>query len=114
MEENHCSSDGLFAILEIYRTESKEEYLKLARRISENILRNHYHDGWFLRHPNSRFVRFDNTYALALLTMEAIERDKIDGFPDYLPSRGYIHGRFDGHGRTYDSRAIWSQRLPDS
>lgn len=29
-----------------------------------------------------------------------------------MGGRGYIHGRYDGHGRTYDHHAVWARTRP--
>ncbi len=103
----------LFALLELHRAEPREAYLELAEQLAGNILERSFHDGWFLPGPRHRYTRFDAPEPLALLTLEAIRRGSEDQIPAYVPSRGYIHGRFDGHGRTYDTRVIWPQQRSD-
>ncbi len=52
--------------------------------------------------------RFDAMAPLALLTLEAALRGEYDPVPAFNGGRGYIHGRFDGLGRTRGAVAIWS------
>ncbi len=52
---------------------------------------------------------FDAVEPLAILAVEAAITGRLAEFPPYIAGRGYIHGRFDGHGRTYDHRVIWNQ-----
>lgn len=105
---DNADAVALFAVIELYRHTGHADYLRLARRIGDNILAARFHKGFFL--PSERHVnaKFDAIEPLALLTLEAALRGEYDSVPAFNGGRGYIHGRFDGLGRTYDSVAIWS------
>ena len=45
---------------------------------------------------------------------EAALRGAGEEVPAYVGSRGYVHGRFDGRGRTTDHTAIWGVRRPST
>ena len=102
--------EAIFAVLEIYRADPHPAYLELARRVADNIVEQRFHNGFFLPSGNHVHARFNEADPLALLAVEAALRNRLDEMPPYLASRGYIHGQFDGLGRTYDAAAIYSVR----
>jgi pectate lyase len=101
----------LFALLEIWSAAGQRACLDLARRVADNILARRLHGGWFV--PSSRHVHvnFNADEPLALLSVQAALRGDLQDWPAYVASRGYIHGRFDGLGRTTDQTAIWGVRM---
>ncbi len=99
----------IFALIELHRAAREPAYLRLAERIGENILEQRFHDGFFLPDKFHLNANFDAEEPLALLALEAALRGEPEKVPAYVAGRGYIHGRFDGHGRTYDHRAIWGR-----
>lgn len=100
----------LWAVLEIYRATSQPAYLDLARKIADNLLAQRYHRGYFLPSPNHIFARTDALEPLALLTLYALEHNRLQDVPPYLGGRAYIHGRYDGFGRVKDNEVIYSQK----
>ncbi|MFP4622481.1 MAG: hypothetical protein ACLFM7_14320 [Bacteroidales bacterium] len=46
---------------------------------------------------------------LALLALDATIRGEPEKVPSNVVSKGFIHGQFDGHGRTRDHDVIWNQ-----
>ena len=100
---------ALFGLLEILRTSKNDAYLELARRIGDNIVAARFHKGFFVPSENHVNACFDALEPLALLSLEAHLRGTPDVVPAYPGGRGYIHGPYDGLGRTYDSQAIWSK-----
>ena len=100
--------ETVFGVLEIYRATSHRAYLELARRLADNIVEERFHNGYFLPSENHVHACFNEVDPLAILAVEAALRNRLDEMPPYLASRGYIHGRFNGHGRTYDASAIYS------
>jgi pectate lyase len=102
----------IFAMIELHRANPKPAYLQLAERIGENLLEQRFHQGFFVPDKERLNAPFDAIEPLALLALEAALQGRPDAVPEYVAGRGYIHGSFDGHGRTYDSRAIWAQVRP--
>jgi pectate lyase len=100
--------EAVFALLEVHRAAPHPAYLELAGRLAENIVARSFHDGYFLPSPGHLNANFNAEEPLALLAVEAALRGRLDDLPAYVGSRGYIHGRFDGHGRTTDHSAIWN------
>lgn len=108
MDTDCASPEAIFAILEIYRAIPQQAHLDLARRLADNIVEQRCHGG-FCR-PSERHVHafFNAVDPFAILAVEAALQNRLDELPPYVNSRGYIHGQFDGLGRTTDGRAIWS------
>jgi pectate lyase len=108
LETGNSDPVAVFALVELYRRTGYAGYIELARRIGDNIIETRFHKGFFL--PSARHVhaQFDTLEPLALVTLEAALRGKADAVPAYNGGSGYIHGRFEGMGRTRDAQAIWS------
>ena len=103
-----ASSEAIFGILEIYRAIPHQAYLDLARRLADNIVEQRFHKGFFLPSEAHVHTFFNEVDPLAILAVEAAVQNRLDELPPYVASQGYIHGHFDGLGRTTDSRAIYS------
>ena len=110
LDTNYSGPMALFALVDLYRAVEHEDYLALARRVGDNILEQRYHDGWFLPSPDHLNARVDAIEPLALLALDAVLRGAPEAVPQYNGGQGYIHGRFDGHGRTTDNSVIWNAR----
>ena len=76
--------------------------------IGNNILKTKYRNKFFLESPSRVNARFSALEPLALLALEAAYRDLPELVPPYNGGEGYIHGHFNGAGRTYDFRVIWN------
>ncbi len=103
------SPEEVFTMLELYRAAEHDQYLRRAEIVADRMVENRFHQGFFLPDKNHVNARFDATEPLALLTLEAVRRGTPELVPTHVRGRGYIHGRFDGHGRTYDHRVIWNK-----
>lgn len=99
----------LFAMLELYRATNESPYIQRARHVADRIVEERYHDGFFRPSADHVNARFDAVEPLALLALDAVLRGQPDTVPPYVGGSGYVHGRFDGHGRTRDTRVIWSK-----
>jgi pectate lyase len=100
---------ALFGILEVCRTADIPEYRQLARRVGDNLVRQRFHQGFFL--PSARHIHanFNAIEPLAILTLDAMLRGTPEAVPRYNSGHGFIHGPHDGYGRTTDATAIWAQ-----
>jgi len=110
MENTVADPDAVFAILEIHQGAPHPAYLELARRLADNLVAQRYHHGYFVPSAEHVHANFNTEEPLAILAVEAALRGEFEKVPPHLASRGYIHGRFDGHGRTTDHGAIWNVR----
>lgn len=109
LDTENSDTYALFALLEISRIAEDPAYLELAEVIGNNILKRSFHNGFFLADSNHINASFNAVEPLALLSLEAALQGRPELVPIYSGGRGYIHGRFDGLGRTYDIQAIWSK-----
>jgi pectate lyase len=112
MEATLSNPEGVFALVEMHRANANPAYLRLAKRIGDNLLEQRSHEGFFVTDKGRLNAKFDAIEPFALLALEAALQGRPDAVPEYIAGRGYIHGRFDGHGRTYDSHVIWAQVRP--
>ncbi len=108
LEAPGSSPEEVFALLELYRAAPHTDYLERARLVADRMIEQRYHHGFFLPGPDHLYARFDTLEPLAIVTLDAVLRGRADRIPAHIGGRGYIHGHFDGHGRTYDHRVIWS------
>lgn len=104
-----ADADELAALLALYRITEDAGFLDRARSVGDAIVAERFHDGFFLPSPHHVNARFDAVEPLVLLALDATLRGNPDAVPTYLPSTPSLHGRFDGHGRTYDRDVIWSE-----
>ncbi|MFQ5808623.1 MAG: pectate lyase [Armatimonadota bacterium] len=101
---------ALFAVLEMYGQARRPAYLRLARRIGDNLLAARLNKGFFTASPDHLYSSFNDITPLALLHLVAAIQGKADAVPAYNGGRSYFHCPYDGMGRTYDGSAIYSQR----
>lgn len=100
----------IFALLDIYRVVSHPDYIRMARKVADRIVAERF-DGVFFRPSQTHVLaNFNVIEPWAILALDAVLRGEPEKIPVYIPSRGYIHGRFDEHGRTYDNNVIWSAK----
>ena len=99
---------ALLGVLNLYQAYKDPAYLELATVIGNNILKTKYRNKFFLESPSRVNARFSALEPLALLALEAAYRDLPELVPPYNGGEGYIHGHFNGAGRTYDFRVIWN------
>lgn len=109
LQTDNSNPYALFALLEVTRAVDNPAFLELAEVIGDNIINRSFHNGFFLPGSNHINANFNAIEPLALLSLEAALMGNPDMVPVYSGGRGYIHGQFDGMGRTYDAQAIWSK-----
>lgn len=100
----------IFALLEIHQATKRPADLDLARRVAEVALARRFHKGFFVASARHAHAYFDDPTPLALLHLRAalLSAEPEKRPPLYWMGRGYFHCPFDGLGRTYDHRAIYS------
>lgn len=107
-----ASSDPLvlFALLELYEATRWKAYLDLAQRVGDNALASRVHKGLFVESQAHVYARLDDPTPLALLHLRATTLGLKQRPPAFWGGRGYFHCPYDGEGRTYDVRVIYTQR----
>lgn len=99
--------EEVFALLELHRTAGGPAYLERARRVADRTIEQRYHHGFFLPSEDHVYARFDAVEPLAILALDAALPGEPDQVPAYVGGSGYVHGTFDGYGRTRDTKIIW-------
>ena len=106
---DNAEPEILFGLLEMYQATKRNEYLGLARRVSDNLLTKEFHGGWFVAGRDHLFCRFDTIAPLALLYMHSALHKPSARLPMYAAGRSFFHCPFEGKGRTYDNEAIYGR-----
>lgn len=105
---------ALLTVLDLYRYSEDERYLELGRVIGDNIIKNRMVNGYFVTSKDHLYSSIDSTEALALVTLDAALKGKIQDVPRYLSEGGYLHGDFlyeDGSFKTtYDKNIYYYKR----
>jgi len=85
----------IFALLELYKTFPDKAYLNLARVIGDNILKNRYmaKQGLFVIDRRHLVSNLDSREPLALLSLEAAIKGRLNEIPTYDGSGHYVWGR---------------------
>ncbi len=104
------SPELIFALVELYRMAPQIQVLDAARQLADRMIEARFHHGFFLPSSTHRYANFNSEAPLAVLAVEAAIRGEPDLVPAHVGGRGFIHGRFDGRGRTTDHSAIWAVR----
>ena len=103
LQTDQSDPDILVAVLELHRATGHDEYLQLAGRIGDNILENHFHNGYFQPSSEHNYARFDDPEPLALLVLEATLQGRPEAAPPYVAGIGGTQGDHHAdYGRTRD------------
>jgi pectate lyase len=105
---DEADSHVLFGLLEICRASDDPSYRDLAARVGDNIVRDHFHEGFFLPDTEHLHAPVNAIEPLALLALEATLRGERESVPRYCGGHSYFTGPHDGLGRTGDRKVIWS------
>jgi len=102
----------LLGFLELYKKTNRKEFLRIAQKIGDNIVHNRFHKGFFVPTSKHLYAKFDAVEPLVLLHLDGAIKAKTDVVPQFWPTRSYFHCPYDGMGRTYDNKAIYSRTAP--
>lgn len=104
----------IFALLDLAQVYADARILLLTDTIAANLMKAHYHRGYFLPDSNHRYCRFDDPIAFALLANEAAHLGVYAKLPVHLSTGGYLHGEVmtrDGIKTVYDRQFIYGVKL---
>ncbi len=104
----------IFALLDLHQHWADARLLQLSDTIAANLMKAHYHRGYFLPDSSHRYCRFDDPIAFALLANEAAHQGKYAQLPVHLSTGGYLHGEVmtkDGIKTVYDRQFIYGVKL---
>ncbi len=99
--------------VELYHYNRHPDYLKLAERICDNIVENRFKDGLFIPDETRENVKLSTIEPMALIAVEAARQGKFDSIDYLCIGDGYIHGPYDGVGRSYDSTVLYGTTIKD-
>ena len=101
--------ETIFALLELHKATRRDEFLRLAQRVGDNLMKREYHGGFFVANREAPFCRLDSITPLALLHLEAAVRKLPVRLPEYEAGRAYFHCSFEGKGRTRDNQVLYGE-----
>ncbi|MHC4538871.1 MAG: ankyrin repeat domain-containing protein [Planctomycetota bacterium] len=86
-----CSDPyAVLAFLELYRATGKSDFLKIARKVGNNILGTRFHEGFFLVSDKHIYTKFDAIDSLALLHLHLAPTGDTAATPQVWPSLPYL------------------------
>ena len=103
---------ALLGFLELHKKTGNDAYLNIAKNIGDNILKNYFHKGFFVRSQKHLYTKFDALEPLVLLHLYCTLKSRQESVPTVWPSSSFFHCPHDGKGRTYDNSVIYSQKAP--
>ncbi len=99
----------LFAMLECYQATENEKFLELAVLLGENMLRERFHNGYFLPSRKHLYVKFDAIEPLALLHLIAAIRGSRHLLPRYFGGKPFFGAAYDGYSHEKDNSFIYAR-----
>jgi pectate lyase len=103
---------ALLGFLELHKKTGNNAYLNMAKNIGDNIVKNYFHKGFFVRSQKHLYAKFDALEPLVLLHLYCTLKENKVSIPTVWPSSSFFHCPHDGKGRTYDNSVIYSQKTP--
>lgn len=91
-DTKNSSPFAIFVLIELYKGTKNENYIKLARKIGDNIVNEKFVNGYFLENKDLLNAKVDSLEAFALVSLDAVLKGKEKSMPSYLARGGYIHG----------------------
>lgn len=107
--------EEIYALLELAKATGDRNFLKLACRLGDNLLKLQSKTGLFPR-AGYKYARTGDQVPLALLHLAAALDGKDSSLPQAILDNGYLHAEYDGKAgpnpnikddRTYDSRVFY-------
>lgn len=109
LETPFADTDTVFGLLDLHTATQRPEYLALARKIGDNLVAKEFHRGFFVTDADHLLCKFDTVTPLALLYIEVASRRLPVKLPPFAAGKSYFHCPFEGVGRTYDHRTIYTR-----
>ena len=108
------SAPHLVALLELHRLTGRREYLDLACRVGDNILKNRYEHHLFTPGPGYRYTRTSRPEPLALLHLAAALLGRPGIVPDFMDGHAYFACELKSTdpAYTFDHEVLYTQRRP--
>jgi pectate lyase len=99
---------GLLGFLELYKNTNKPEFLWIARRIGDNIIKNQFYKGFFVPSKRHIYTRFDCFEPLGLLHLHTAAKGKTESVPQVWPGIPLFVPRYRHKERGIDRQIIYT------
>lgn len=107
------SPEVLFALLDLSAVSGNKEYLKVAKAVGDNILKNRIVNDYFVKSKDHMYTSVNSSEALAIVALDNALKDRYEKVPTYLSEGGYLHGEFlleDGTFKTAYDKDIYYRK----
>jgi len=104
-----CSDPyALLAFLELHRAIGKNDFLKIAKKIGDNIFTNRFHKGFFVASNKHIYTKFDAIDSLALLHLQSALAGEIAAMPQAWPCLPRFCAPYRGKDQGIDNTIIYT------
>jgi pectate lyase len=86
MQTNCSDPYALLGFLELYKKTGSSAFLKMAKKIGDNLLTKRFHKGFFVESNKNIFTEFDAIYSLVLLRLHSELVEETASMPKVWPS----------------------------
>ncbi len=87
-----CSdAEAVLGFLELHKKTGEPAYIYMAKKIGDNILKDHFHRGFFVESKDHIYAKFDRLEPLALLHLAAAIQGRPELVPIPWPSRSFFN-----------------------
>lgn len=94
MNTENDDAFSIFALIDIYQGTKNIDYLNLARKVGNNLVKNKFNRGYFTSGPNYIYASFDAIEPYALLALEAAIKGTPDKIPCFINGSGFVQGAY--------------------
>lgn len=111
MGTTNSSPYSIFLMIDLYKTTNNDKYIELARIVGNNLVTTKFKNGYFVSEPNLLNAKIDSIEAFALVSLDAVLKEKDKNIPQYISHGGYIHGEHIEGESVYDKNVIYGKTI---
>jgi pectate lyase len=89
---DNANAHALFSVLDLYEQTHADVYLQLGRVIGNNIVKQHFHHGYFTPYEDTIFANINAIEPYALLALDAAIKGTPEKVPYFLNGFGFYAG----------------------
>jgi pectate lyase len=108
MNTKCANAHAILAFLSLYDKTKKKPFLKMAKKIGDNILAQKYHRGFFVPSDRHTYAKFDAVETLVLLHLYVSLNLQCPKPPQVWPSNARFHAPYRQKGDAYDISTIYT------
>ncbi len=98
----------LLGFIELYRKTGNQVFLKIARKIGDNLLARRFHKGFFVPSDKHTYTKFDTIEHLVLLQLHAALRQTFSCVPEVWPGRSLFNSPYRDREYASDYSVIYA------